>query len=94
MTQHNGAVIHFEHKDIHDPAPWPVAVDGENTVQSGLGRDDGARLIGFGPLGAQRVTVFAEDAIQDPARVVGLAPTFADGNMFSWNMPVSELVIR
>ncbi|WP_025157233.1 hypothetical protein [Leifsonia aquatica] len=88
------AVIHLEHNDPHDRAPWPIGIDENKRVTSGLGPDDGASLIGFGPAGSYDVTVFAEAALANPESVVGLVATFGNGGMFSWNVPVARLEVR
>ena len=87
-------IIDFQHTDVMQPRPWAIGVDADNDVTSGLGPDDGARLIGFGTQGEQSVSVWPEDARKDPASVVGLVPTFSDGdNMFEWQHVVGELTI-
>ena len=83
-------IIQFETAD-DGRRPWPVGVDPDGTVTSGLGPDDGAKLIGFGPLGENRVTVWPGDAVEDPASVVGLVATFGKGNFFEWAIPIAEL---
>lgn len=86
-------VIQFD-STVDGRRPWPVGVDADGTVRSGLGPDDGAKLIGFGPLGANRVDVWPADAVEDPSSVVGLVPTFSDGNFFEWAMPIVELSVQ
>lgn len=89
------AIIHFRQGNVYQPRPWNVALDSENVARSGLGRDVGAKLIGFGPQSAQRVTVLVDEAMADPESVVDLVPTFGDsGGMFSWNIPVRELEVK
>lgn len=87
-------IIDFKHDDVMQPKPWPVAVK-DGTVTSGLGTDDGANLIGFGEPGAQSVTVYLEDVIDDPSRAVGLSPTFAGGasGLFEWGYVVAEIQV-
>jgi len=88
-------IIEFQHEDVMQPRPWPVGVSADDIVTSGLGHDDGARLLGFGPLGEQNVTVSPEAARTDPQSVIGLAPTFSNvgGNMFEWRYLVRELTV-
>jgi len=86
-------IIHFKMGEDFF-TPWPVGVDDDNNVVSGLGRDDGAWLVGFGPLGEQHVTVLTDQALEDPARVVGLVPTFSkEGGFFEWQCVVSEMLV-
>lgn len=70
--------------------PYPIHVDVDGIVRSGLGGDDGARLLGFGPRDAQKVTVPWEDALEAPESVVGLVATFGFGNVFAWDIPVAK----
>lgn len=86
-------IIEFQHEDVMQPRPWPVGVNADDIVTSGLGHDDGARLLGFGLQGEQTVTVFPDAARKDPASIVGLVPTFssAGGGMFEWSHPVREM---
>jgi hypothetical protein len=86
-TRTNHVIEFVTPETANEPAPWPVLVDDEGTVRSGLGEWDNAALVGFGPAGQQTVTVFRE---QDPASVVGMTPTFSDGNLFVWDIPVRE----
>lgn len=88
-------IIHLVADPVTLRRRWPIAVDGNNDVQSGLGPDDGARLIGFGPLGTQSVTVFPEEAIDTPESVIGLVPSFSDGSgFFEWGVEIRELEVR
>jgi hypothetical protein len=86
-------ILYFKHEDVMTPKPWPVAIDGNGFVLSGLGSDDGSKLVGFGPKGAFTVTVIRKD--MTPENVVGLVPTFSDGNgFFEWALEVQEVVVR
>lgn len=89
-------VIHFVRPE--DPAarhPWPVAVDGNNRVQSGLGSDDGATLMGFEKPGSHSLEVMVADAIEKPELVLGLHPIFGgSGGMFSWALEVQQLEVK
>jgi hypothetical protein len=62
--------------------PWPIAVNEDMTVASGLGSDDGARLIGFQVEGIQSIEVFATEWRVDLSLAVGLEPVFASGGLF------------
>lgn len=83
-------IIEFE--GTQERMPWPVGIDHDWFAVTGLTPDlnNTSRLIGFGPAGEQKVTVFAGEAIDNPKSVVGMTPTFSDGNMFLWNIPVRE----
>jgi hypothetical protein len=54
--------------------PWQVIVRDDASIL--YGRPDALYLVGFGPKGVQDVTLFWRDALADPAKAVGLAPTF------------------
>lgn len=85
-------IIRFSNPDVRNsPRPWPVEVDDTFTVLNGLGSDDGALLIGFGPLGAQRIDVLAEDGLADPSKVIGMVPSFANGGIFEWSCEVASI---
>lgn len=84
-------IINFE--SLPDlSTPWPVAVK-DGVVTSGLGKDDGARLVGFGEQGEYHIAVYPEQVIDDPALAVGLVPTFANGNLFEWSVKVSSVQV-
>lgn len=85
--------ITLDQTDVMKPRPWPIRLDADYKVTSGLGQDDGALLVGFGPAGQQTITVYAEQAVADPASVVGLTATFSDGNLFLWGIPVKTFVV-
>lgn len=98
-------IITYDMQEDTKVTPWPIGLAEERLPQdeqrtrwkvtSGLGPDDGAILVGFGPLTEQRVTVFPEAAAADPASVVGLAASFSDGaGFFEWAIPVAELSIQ
>lgn len=81
---------------VEDSRTAPIHLDDDLTATSGLGSYNGARLLGFGPRGAQRVTVWSDTALDDPSAVVGLVPTFVstfDGGLFEWDTLVSEFVV-
>lgn len=75
--------------------PYPVAVDEQNNVTSGLGEDDGARLAGFSPHGKCEFALSVADVRAIPSIAVGLSPTFSDGeNLFLWNLEIDGVVVR
>jgi hypothetical protein len=87
-------IIEFEHEDVMTPRPWPVGINAEGIVTSGLGPDDGATLIGFGPKGKQEITVWLIAASTNPEIVKGLVPTFSnEGGLFEWSLPIAELKV-
>lgn len=85
-------VIDFQHTDINEPMPWPLGINDELVVTSGLGPDDGAILIGFGPRGHSRetgITRHPVDALNEPGALVGMTASFSkDGNLFEWDLPI------
>lgn len=82
-------VIKFEVTE-NGKLPYSVFVDENDTVTSGLGDDDGATFMGFGPRNEQRVTVTPAEARDKPALAVGLVATFAYGSIFAWDIPVKS----
>lgn len=70
--------------------PWPISVDANMDVMSGLGEDDGARLIGFQTPGVQSVVLMASEWITDTSKAIGLEPVFSNGNLFVMQGPVVE----
>jgi hypothetical protein len=88
-------LLSYQRDDVKQPQPWPVAVDLQTSlVTSGLGPDDGAFLIGFGPAGEQRITVYLAAAVEKPEVVTGMTATFSkDDNLFLWNIPIADAKI-
>lgn len=75
--------------------PYPVAIDEQNNVMSGLGEDDGARLVGFSPRGKQELAHIVADVRAIPSIAVGLSPTFSDGeNLFLWDLEIAGVTFR
>lgn len=85
-------VLSFRAEDVHDPTPWPVAIDTQTgRVISGLGDDDGAYLVGFGPAGEQSVTIYLAAASEDLSVLTGMTATFSNNDaLFLWNVPIAE----
>ena len=83
-------VIDFKRDDdIMVPAPWPIGLDDNNVVTSGLGHDDGAVLIGFAIEGEQTVVFFADQIADIDWEQDSLVPVFSkDNKFFNWNIPV------
>lgn len=88
-------IINFEAVDVRSPQPWPVRIDARGLVTSGLGDDDGACLVGFGPAGEQRVTYFADEEL-NLEELVGMQPTFVDpaGKMFLWRLTIASVEVK
>lgn len=86
----NALVIDLKRDDdIMVPAPWPIGIDADNKVTSGLGNDDGAILIGFAKAGEQGLTHYTEDIDAIDWDAEELVPVFSkDGGFFNWNIPV------
>lgn len=75
--------------------PWPIAVDQDMVVVSGLGEDDGARLIGFQEPGVQTVVLLATAWVQgDLDAAKGLEPVFSNGNLFVMQGPIEAVSQR
>ena len=74
--------------------PWPIAVDEKFDVVSGLGEDDGSRLIGFQSPGIQRVILMAAGWAKDLDAAIGLEPVFSNGNLFVMQGPVESASAR
>jgi hypothetical protein len=90
-----GMIIHLHPLEGNLVTPWPIAVDPEGDVQSGLGDDDGARIIGFGPAGEQRIEVTWQVACLAPDSVVGMSASFSDGeHFFVWKPTVARIEIK
>lgn len=87
-----GMVIHFEPSPESGASPASVAVDPNGDVQSGLGPDDGARIIGFGPAGKQEIEVTWQVACLAPDSVVGMTASFSDGEHFFVWLPVVQSI--
>lgn len=88
-------IITFESLGVHQPQPWPIGIDENNIVTSGLGRDDGATLIGFGVQRNYHVDVYASEIREHPEKAVGLVPTFATASgMFEWSIRIKEVSVH
>jgi hypothetical protein len=74
--------------------PWPISVDADMSVMSGLGQDDGARLIGFQQPGVQSVVLMASAWVQDLDAAVGLEPVFSNGYLFVMQGAIVEVAGR
>ncbi len=84
-------VIHLAELEDHT-LPLSIHIDDDLIARHGLGRSDGAVLVGFGPRGEKRVTIMAEDAVEEPEKVAGMVATFSFGEeLFAWDAPVSRI---
>ena len=94
MTFACPVIIHYGQLE-NGKQPYAIHVDAEDIARSGLPAEDiGARLLGFGPRGEQRVTVLTDAARDNPESVVGLVATFGFGNVWAWDIPVESLEVR
>ena len=84
----NAIVIDFKcDEDIMVPAPWPVGIDADNKVTSGLGNDDGAVFIGFAQPGVEGLAYMPEDIGDIDFEAEELVPVFSNGGgFFNWNL--------
>lgn len=74
-----------------DKRPYPIRIDNRKAV-TGLGRDDGATLVGFSKPNTQRIELTVDAAIANPGSVEGLWPIFANGTgMFDWSLEVDSI---
>ena len=81
-------VIDFKHEDVHQPKPWPVGI-ADGIVTSGLGKDDGAVLIGFAKADTQALAFMPEEIDTIDFEAEDIVPVFsANGGFFNWNLPV------
>lgn len=89
-------ILHFENDDVRNkPQPWPVAIDPANVVQSGLGLDDGARFIGLGPAGEQRISVNPGVVRLAPDVAIGMTASFSNHDgIFLWKPVIARVEIK
>ena len=85
---------------LSDPAPdalppTPILIDEDYYVRAGLDERNGARLVGFSPRKALAVTVWAHQAIRNPAAATGLQPSFIlDGHVWRHPLLVASITVR
>ncbi len=85
-------IIEFKHKDVHEPRPWPVGINDDNIVTSGLGPDDGAVWIGFARKGEQAYFAATIDFLDIDFEKQDIVPVFTNnGSMFNWDIPIREI---
>lgn len=76
-------------EDIMVPAPWPIGIDANGVVTSGLGNDDGAVLIGFAQSNVQGLEHTADEIDSIDWEAQDLVPVFSkNGGFFNWQVPV------
>lgn len=86
-------------EDVMEPAPWPIGIDQNNRVTSGLPGEEGATLIGFAEPDEWELYAMANAAVDSPALVKGLCPVFveAEGDddeppkMFKFSLTIAEV---
>lgn len=88
-------ILHFT-PGPNGKKPYPIAVEEDNKVRSGLGEDDGKSwLIGVGPRGEQSITHLSSAVRKEPGLAVGLSPSFSDGDgFFLWDAEISRVEVR
>jgi hypothetical protein len=82
-------IIEFKHVDPLAPRPWPVAIDDDNVVTSGLGDDDGAKFIGFARKGETKYFGSTRDILSIDFVNQDIVPVFQTATqMFNWDIPI------
>jgi hypothetical protein len=85
-------IIEFKHEDVMEPRPWPVGINDDNEVTSGLGNDDGAVWIGFARKGEQAYFASTTDIGTLDFESQDIVPVFTNnGTMFNWDIPIREI---
>lgn len=85
---------------LTDPAPdalppTPILIDDDYFVRAGLDERNGARLVGFSPRKALAVSVWAHQAVRNPAAAAGLQPSFIlDGHVWRHPLLVASITVR
>lgn len=75
--------------------PTPILIDEDYYVRAGLDERNGARLVGFSPRNAIAVSVWAHQAIRNPAAAIGLQPSFIlEGHVWRHPLLVASLTVR
>jgi hypothetical protein len=88
----NVLIIDFKHADVTRPRPWPVVIDDDNQVISGLGPDDGATFVGFARKGEQRYYASVRDIGTIDFQSQDIVPVFVHHDvMFNWDIPIREI---
>lgn len=86
--------IYLERADPMALPPSPILIDEHFFVRSGLERE-GARLIGFSPVGQISITVWERDVMTAPDSVRGLQANFLiAGRVWRHPMPTAEVTVR
>ena len=85
-------IIEFKHSDVMEPRPWPIGINDDNIVTSGLGNDDGAVWIGFARKGEQAYFASPRDIGTLDFETQDIVPVFTNnGQMFNWDIPIAEI---
>lgn len=83
----NAIVIEFKHEDVHQPRSWPIGINDDNIVTSGLGAHDGAVFIGFAHPGVEGLAYTTEDIGDIDFEAEELVPVFSNGHgFFNWDV--------
>jgi hypothetical protein len=82
-------IIDFKHSDVNEPRPWPIGINDDNIVTSGLGKDDGAVFIGFARKGEQKYFGSVRDILSIDFENEDIVPVFQTSTqMFNWDIPI------
>lgn len=85
-------IIDFKHDDVMQPKPWPVAINDDNKVTSGLGNDDGATWNGFARKGEMGFFAAPTDFATIDFEAEDIVPVFTkDDVMFNWDIPIRAI---
>lgn len=85
-------IIEFQHTDVHEPAPWPIGINDDNVVTSGLGHDDGAVFLGFARKGQQEYFASPTDIGILDFQAQDIVPVFTNnGTMFNWDIAIRAI---
>lgn len=85
-------IIDFKHEDVHARRPWPIGINDDNIVTSGLGEDDGATWVGFAPLGETTFLAPTYDLATLDFDAQNIVPVFVkDGTMFNWDIAIRAI---
>lgn len=86
--------IYLEQTDPMALSPSPILIDEHFFVRSGLDRD-GARLIGFSPIGQISITVWESDVMTNPESVRDLQANFLiAGRVWRHPLRTAEVTVR
>jgi hypothetical protein len=86
-------IINFKHDDVAQARPWPIGINDDNIVTSGLGEDDGAKWIGFAPKGKTEFLASTRALGTLDFEAQDIVPVFVtkDGGMFNWDIAIASI---